>query len=125
MADLFQTSIPNVSMHIRNIFREGELKEESVVKDFLTTAADGKRYRTNYFNLDEFLRISERDILTHAGGVSHEEAAEKARAEYEKYHVLHAGVPSPVEQHFVKAVNEVKALEKIKKPRKKKRTEAQ
>jgi len=42
MADLFQTSIPNVSMHIRNIFREGELKEESVVKDFLTTAADGK-----------------------------------------------------------------------------------
>jgi len=75
--------------------------------------------------LDEFLRISDRDILTHAGGVSHEEAAEKARAEYEKYHVLHAGVPSPVEQHFVKAVNEVKALEKIKKPRKKKRTEAQ
>jgi hypothetical protein len=75
--------------------------------------------------LDEFLRISDRDILTHAGGVSHEEAAEKARAEYEKYRVLHAGEPSPVEQHFVKAVNEVKALEKIKKPRKKKGTEAQ
>ena len=75
--------------------------------------------------LDEFLRISDRDILTHAGGVSHEEAAEKARAEYEKYRVLHAGEPSPVEQHFVKAVNEVKALEKIKKPRKKKGPEAQ
>jgi len=75
--------------------------------------------------LDEFLRISERDILTHAGGVSHEEAVEKARAEYEKYHVLHAGEPSPVEQDFVKAVNEVRALEKIKKPRKKKRTEVQ
>lgn len=308
MADLFQTSIPNVSMHIRNIFREGELKEESVVKDFLTTAADGKRYQTNYFNLDviisvgyrvkshrgnqfriwatqrlreyiikgfaldderfkqagggnyfdellarirdirssekvfwrkvldiyatsidydpntdlsqqffavvqnkihwaahghtaaeivvaranagkpnmgltswtgskptlldaeitknylthdeldalnrivsiyldfaelqalnrkpmymkqwvakldEFLRISERDILTHAGRVSHEEAVEKAHAEYGKYRVLHAGEPSPVEQHFAKAVDEVKALENIKKPRKKKRTEAQ
>jgi hypothetical protein len=75
--------------------------------------------------LDEFLRISERDILTHAGGVSHEEAVEKVRAEYEKYRVLHAGEPSPVEQHFAKAVNEVKALEKIKKPRKKKGTEAQ
>jgi hypothetical protein len=74
--------------------------------------------------LDEFLRISDRDILTHAGEISHEEAVEKARAEYEKYHALHAGEPSPVEQDFVKAVNEVKALEKIKKPRKKKRTEA-
>ena len=52
MPDLFQASIPNVSMHIRNIFREGELQENAVVKDFLTTAADGKRYRTNYFNLD-------------------------------------------------------------------------
>ena len=40
MAELFQTSIPNVSMHIRNIFREGELQEDSVVKDFLTTAAE-------------------------------------------------------------------------------------
>jgi len=308
MADLFQTSIPNVSMHIRNVFREGELQEESVVKDFLTTAADGKRYQTNYFNLDviisvgyrvkshrgtqfriwatqrlreyiikgftldderlkqagagnyfdellarirdirssekifwrkvldiyatsidydpntdisreffalvqnkihwavhghtaaeivaaranagkpnmgltswtgskptladaeiaknyltgdeleslnrivsiyldfaelqalnrkpmymkkwiakldEFLRVSDRDILTHAGGVSHEEAAEKARAEYEKYHALHAGDPSPVEKDFIKAVTEVKALEKIKKPRKKKRAEVQ
>jgi hypothetical protein len=41
MAELFQTTVPNVSMHIRNVFREGELGQESVVKDFLTTA--GKR----------------------------------------------------------------------------------
>lgn len=38
MAELFQTTVPNVSMHIRNVFREGELGQESVVKDFLTTA---------------------------------------------------------------------------------------
>jgi len=42
-----------------------------------------------------------------------------------QYRVLHAGEPAPVEQHFVKVVNEVKALEKIKKPRKNRRTEAQ
>ena len=42
MAELFQTTVPNVSMHIRNVFREGELGQESVVKDFLTTA--GKRW---------------------------------------------------------------------------------
>ena len=52
MAELFQTTVPNVSMHIRNLFREGELGQESVVKDFLTTAADGKSYRTKFYNLD-------------------------------------------------------------------------
>ena len=66
MADLFQTSIPNVSMHIRNIFREGELQEESVVKDFLTTAADGKRYRTNFFNLDVIISVGYR-VKSHRG----------------------------------------------------------
>jgi hypothetical protein len=44
MAELFQPSIANVSMHIRNIFREDELQEDSVVKDFVTTATDEKRY---------------------------------------------------------------------------------
>lgn len=66
MAELFQTSIPNVSMHIRNIFREGELQENSVVKDFLTTAADGKRYRTNHFNLDVIISVGYR-VKSHRG----------------------------------------------------------
>ncbi len=42
IAELYQTSIPNISIHLRNIFKEGELKEVSVVKKHLTTAADGK-----------------------------------------------------------------------------------
>ena len=66
IADLFQTSIPNVSMHIRNIFREGELQAESVVKDFLTTAADGKHYRTNHFNLDVIISVGYR-VKSHRG----------------------------------------------------------
>jgi hypothetical protein len=45
MAGLFQTTIPNVSMHIRNILAEGELQAGSVVKEFLTTAADSKSNR--------------------------------------------------------------------------------
>ena len=52
MADLFQTTKQNVGLHIRNIFLEGELAPESVVKDFFTTAADGKQYRTRHYNLD-------------------------------------------------------------------------
>lgn len=66
--------------------------------------------------LDEFLKVSERDILVHAGKVSHEAAIEKARIEYEKFRKQILEEPSPVEGHFIEAVQEVKKLEK-KKPR--------
>lgn len=49
MAELFQTSIPNVSMHIRNVLTESELPFDSVVKDSLTTAADGKKYQVAFY----------------------------------------------------------------------------
>ena len=52
MAELFQTTKQNVSLHINNAFKEGELDKISVVKQSLTTAADGKNYRTKYYNLD-------------------------------------------------------------------------
>jgi len=60
MAELFQTSVPNVSMHIRNVFGEGELQAGSVVKDFLTTAVDGKNYRTKFYNLDVIISVGYR-----------------------------------------------------------------
>jgi len=62
--------------------------------------------------LDEFLKVTERDILTHSGRVSHEEAIEKARAEYEKFRKQMLEEPSPVERHFIEAVQEVRQLEK-------------
>ena len=55
MTTLFDTTKQNVSLHLRNLFKEGELLESSVVKDSLTTAADGNRYRTKMFNLDAIL----------------------------------------------------------------------
>lgn len=60
--------------------------------------------------LDDFLRLNERDILPHAGSVSHEQALETARAEYEKYRALQLNAPSPVEKHFQKAVEETRQL---------------
>lgn len=51
MADLFDTTKQNVSLHINNIFREGELIKNSVVKDSLTTAADGKNYLSSLLAL--------------------------------------------------------------------------
>ena len=64
--------------------------------------------------LDEFLKVSERNILTHAGSVSHEAAMKKARAEYENFRISLLDEPSPVERHFIEAVKEVKKLEKNK-----------
>jgi len=60
MAELFQTSIPNINMHLKNIFEEGELESESVIKDFLTTAADGKNYITKFYNLDAIISVGYR-----------------------------------------------------------------
>ena len=70
-------------------------------------------YMKNWIDkLDDFLRISERDILTHAGTISHDQAIEKARKEYDKFRQSILEEPSPVEQHFVEAVKETKQLEK-------------
>lgn len=51
MTELFGSTKQNISLHINNIFKEGELKQISVVKDFLTTALDGKKYRTKEIEL--------------------------------------------------------------------------
>lgn len=60
MVDLFQTTKQNISLHTNNIFKEGELDADSVVKESLTTAADGKRYRTKYYNLDVIISVGYR-----------------------------------------------------------------
>ena len=60
MASLFQTTVPNVNMHLRNIFEEGELQIDSVIQEFLITAADGKNYRTNHYNLDAVISVGYR-----------------------------------------------------------------
>ena len=66
MVELFQTTKQNVSLHIRNIFTEGELEEISVVKDYLTTASDGKKYKTKYYNLDVIISVGYR-VKSHRG----------------------------------------------------------
>ncbi|MBU0736028.1 MAG: virulence RhuM family protein [Proteobacteria bacterium] len=66
--------------------------------------------------LDDFLKLSGRELLDHAGTVSHEHAIEKARMEYEKFRREHLNDPSPVEGHFLEAVKELKQLEESRDP---------
>lgn len=60
MTELFDTSKQNISLHINNCFREGELDREAVVKDFFTTASDGKKYKTKHYNLDVIISVGYR-----------------------------------------------------------------
>lgn len=60
MAELFQSTKQNIGQHIRNVFQEGELQVDSVVKDFFTTAADGKQYNTKHYNLDVIISVGYR-----------------------------------------------------------------
>ena len=60
MADLFDRDKSTISRHIKNIFKEGELRRESVVANFATTAADGKTYQMDYYNLDVIISVGYR-----------------------------------------------------------------
>ena len=60
MAELFLTTRNNITLHVGNIFKEGELIESSVRKDSLLTAADGKKYRTKIYNLDVIISVGYR-----------------------------------------------------------------
>lgn len=60
MAEVFETTQPNISTHLKNIFNDGELEKKSVYKDFLYTAADGKSYNTAHYNLDAIISVGYR-----------------------------------------------------------------
>ncbi|MCP5455811.1 MAG: virulence RhuM family protein [Thermotogae bacterium] len=60
MSTLFQTTKQNISLHISNIFKDGELDSISVVKEYLTTGADGKKYKTKFYNLDVIISVGYR-----------------------------------------------------------------
>lgn len=66
LTELFQTSKQNISLHLKNIFAEGELAEDRVVKEYLTTAADGKQYRTKHYNLEAIIAVGYR-VKSHRG----------------------------------------------------------
>lgn len=87
MAKLFQTTVANVNIHLRNIFAEGELQADSVIKEFLTTAADD---------------------------VSHQMAKELAEAEYEKFQLRRVAEDDATGSDFDRAVKQLPRQRKAK-----------
>lgn len=60
MAELFDVKVPAVSKHLTNIFNDKELEEDSVVSKMEITASDGKKYNTNFYNLDAIIAVGYR-----------------------------------------------------------------
>lgn len=60
MAELFQTTKQNIGQHLKSVFAEGELVQDSVVKESFTTASDGKNYATRFYNLDAIISVGYR-----------------------------------------------------------------
>ena len=140
MADLFQTTKQNVSLHLQNIFAERELDRGATVKESLTVQREGGRSvqrQVEFYNLDAiisvgyrvksavatpfklngFLTLNERAILNHAGKISHELAREMAKAEYEKFHSKQIEQSDQAGSDFDKAVKQLPPSPKPKKGR--------
>jgi len=66
MAELFQKDVRTINEHIQNVFAEGELAPESVIRKFRITAADGKSYETQHYNLDVIISVGYR-VKSHRG----------------------------------------------------------
>ena len=60
IAQLFECSIDNVSLHLKNIFADGELDPKSVIEEYPTTAADGKEYKTKHYSLEAIIAVGYR-----------------------------------------------------------------
>ncbi|MCA3004936.1 MAG: virulence RhuM family protein [Planctomycetaceae bacterium] len=80
MAELFQTSKQNISLHVQNVLEDRELPEDSVVKEYLTTAADGKSYSTKHYSLDMVIAVGYR--VRSGRGVQFRQWATATLAEY-------------------------------------------
>jgi len=87
IAELFQTTKQNISLHLQNILAEGELDEDSVVKEYLTTAADGKSYSTKFYNLEAIIAVGYR-VHSHRGTQFRRWATERLREYLVKGFVL-------------------------------------
>ena len=60
MAELFETTVANINIHLKNIFQTGELRQNSVIKEFLITASDGKKYKTKMYGLEAIIAVGYR-----------------------------------------------------------------
>ena len=110
----------------KNYLSEDEIKALNLIVaaylDFAELQAFSRKpmYMADWIaKLDDFIRLSDREILTHVGKISHDAAKAKAEAEYEKFRIAQAALPQPVDRHFTESLDELKKIEGEAKAKKK------
>jgi len=90
MAELFQCTPDNISLHLKNIFKDCELEDKAVTEKFSVTASDGKTYQTKDWakKLDAFLAFNDRKVLENSEQVTAEKVKAYAESEWERYRVI-------------------------------------
>ena len=110
MAELFQKNVRTINEHIQNIFEEGELSPESVIRKFRITAADGKTYETNHYNLDVVISVGYR-VNSHRGTQFHIWATQRLREYIIKGFTLLSGgspaTPAEMKKRFEEYLDEL------------------
>ncbi|MDY4790829.1 MAG: hypothetical protein SO179_09720 [Bacteroidales bacterium] len=88
MGVLYNVETHTINYHLKKIFSDSELEENSVVRNFRITAADGKLYNTKHYNLSAIIAATDREILINAGRVTAEIAKAHAESEFQKYRII-------------------------------------
>ncbi|MDD2576863.1 MAG: hypothetical protein PHV76_05105 [Bacteroidales bacterium] len=88
MGVLYNVETHTINYHLKKIFSDSELEENSVVRNFRITAADGKLYNTKHYNLSVIIAATDREILINAGRVTAEIAKAHAESEFQKYRII-------------------------------------
>jgi len=121
MAELFQTTKQNISLHIKNIYEEGELEEILTVKDYLTVQTEGKRdvqRKINFFNLDVIISVGYR-VKSHRGTQFRIWATKQLREFLIKGFVLNdeklkeTGHPNQYFDELLERIRDIRSSEKI------------
>ena len=131
MAELFQTTPQNITLHIQSIYEEKEQVPEATCKEYLQVRQEGelqaRGHRPMYMRewiskLDDFLRLSERDVLTRAGKISHALAEEHAYTQFAQYEEHRRQIESTQSvSDFDQTVEQIKKLGDAKPKRVRKR----
>ena len=118
MAELFETSVANVNTHLKNIFQTGELEENSVIKDFLITAADGKKYNTKMYCLEVIIAVGYR-VNSNRGILFRQWATERLK-EYmvkgftmDDMRLKHGGYKSRYFEELLERIRDIRSSERM------------
>ena len=109
MVELFCTTKQNISLHINNIFKEKELDRDSVVKEYLTTANDGKSYATKYYNLDVVISVGYR-VKSNRGVIFRRWAINVLKEYLLKGYVINEDRVTVSNENYIQLRNEVSSI---------------